>query len=104
MKDPFDESGDLVLTDAEVDQVLKNFDETPVPQQRQIVAALIHKLSAAAVELEELRASSACVDDLAMLVRRLVRGIHDPSNDVCIKAMDYLKRKGLMGSILRDES
>lgn len=44
------------------------------------------------------------VGDLVMLVSRLVQQVkkHDPENDVAKKAMDYLKRKDLMPSILRE--
>lgn len=43
--------------------------------------------------------------DLAMLVKRLVRQVHkhDSGNDIAAKALDFLGRKGLMGSITRDE-
>lgn len=44
------------------------------------------------------------IGDLAMLVARLVRQIrnHDPSNDVAVKAVDYLRRKDLASSVLRE--
>lgn len=44
------------------------------------------------------------IADLAMLVSRLVQQVrkHDPTNDVAEKAMDYLRRKDLTGSILRE--
>lgn len=43
------------------------------------------------------------VDDLAALVRQLVRahGKAVPRNNLCSRAMDYLKRHGLLGSPLR---
>lgn len=46
----------------------------------------------------------ATVADLAMLVSRLVQQVrkHEPDNDVAEKAMDYLRRKDLTGSILRE--
>ncbi len=51
---------------------------------------------------EERDELNAVIGDLAMLVRRLVRSIdHDPSGLTAL-AMDYLKRKGLQGSPLRD--
>lgn len=39
-----------------------------------------------------------------MLVARLVQQVrkHDPSNEVAEKAMDYLRRKDLAGSVLRE--
>lgn len=42
-------------------------------------------------------------DDLAALVRQLVRSLRKtaPDNDLADKALDYLKRKGLQGSPLR---
>ncbi len=40
-------------------------------------------------------------EDLAMLIRRLVHKFKD--NPVAAKALDYLKRKGLQGSPLREE-
>jgi hypothetical protein len=44
------------------------------------------------------------IADLGMLVARLVQQVrkHDPENDVATKAMDYLRRKDLQGSILRE--
>ncbi|WP_244792733.1 MULTISPECIES: hypothetical protein [Caballeronia] len=40
-----------------------------------------------------------------MLVQRLVRALNkaSPDNDLGAKALDYLVRKGLAGSILRDD-
>lgn len=42
-------------------------------------------------------------DDLAALVRQLVRSLRKaaPDNELADKALDYLKRKGLQGSTLR---
>ncbi|WP_147479753.1 hypothetical protein [Pseudomonas syringae group genomosp. 3] len=56
-------------------------------------------------ECEKLRNSSSCVDDLSALVRQLVQHLRKaaPDNDLPEKAMDYLKRKGLQGSPLRNE-
>jgi hypothetical protein len=47
----------------------------------------------------------AVVDDLRMLVQRLVHALNkaSPDNDLGAKALDYLVRKGLTGSILRDD-
>lgn len=44
------------------------------------------------------------VSDLAMLIARLVRQVrkNDPDNPVAAKAMDYLRRHDLRGSILRE--
>lgn len=44
------------------------------------------------------------VNDLAMLTRQLVRALSKavPGHDLPAKALDYLKRKGLQGSPLRD--
>ena len=52
-------------------------------------------------QMIELRAT---VDDLSALVRRLVQALTKaaPDNDLPAKAMDYLKRKGLQGSPLRE--
>lgn len=46
------------------------------------------------------------VDDLSMLVRRLVHALSKaaPDHTLPAKAMDYLQRKGLQGSPLRDEA
>lgn len=60
--------------------------------------------------LEQDESTSTSVDskpkvgDLAMLVARLVHQvrIHDANNDVAAKAMDYLRRKDLAGSVLRE--
>ena len=43
------------------------------------------------------------IDDLAMLVKRMARKLKDHESGIAATAMDYLKRKGLQGSILRDE-
>jgi hypothetical protein len=47
--------------------------------------------------------SAQQVGNLAVLVARLVKQVrkHDPLNDVAAKAMDYLRREELDGSILR---
>lgn len=46
----------------------------------------------------------ATLDDLAMIVRRLVRRLrrHEPDSALARTAVDYLRRKGLQGSPLRD--
>jgi len=43
------------------------------------------------------------VQDLSMIVRMLVRRLqkHQVGEDICERAMEYLKRKGLEGSVLR---
>lgn len=43
-------------------------------------------------------------DELAALVRRLAHSLRkaSPDNELADKALDYLKRNGLTGSILRD--
>lgn len=45
-------------------------------------------------------------DDLAALVRQLVRSLREaaPQHDLPDKALDYLKRKGLQGTPLRHNS
>lgn len=49
------------------------------------------------------QASAPAVDDLAMLVARLVRALRKaaPDNELSEQALDYLKREGLTGSALR---
>lgn len=56
-------------------------------------------------ENEALRSSSSCVEDLSALVRQLVHRLRkaSPDNDLPEKALDYLRRKGLQGSPLRNE-
>jgi len=51
-----------------------------------------------------LEQSETIVDDLAQLVKQLVHQLRKaaPGNELSEKAMDYLKRKGLLGSPLRD--
>ena len=60
---------------------------------------LIHQLRA------KLQAAGSKVDNLAALVRILVHSLRkvDPNNSNIIRAMDYLTRTGLTGSILRDD-
>lgn len=50
------------------------------------------------------KAEPPTIADLAMLVGRLVHqlGKHEPDNPVLQKAMDYLRRKDLAGSVLRE--
>ncbi|WP_314439462.1 hypothetical protein [Massilia timonae] len=49
------------------------------------------------------KAEAPALDDLATLVRRLVRRLEkdSPGTDLAAQALDYLKRKGLAGSPLR---
>lgn len=49
---------------------------------------------------------SARIEDLAMLIRRLCRVVarHDANNTVRAQALDYLHRKGLGGSPLREQA
>ena len=54
------------------------------------------------VEHRRLQESNQAVEDLAMLVRRLARKVELNNPDLAGKAMDYLNRKGLQGSPLRD--
>ena len=44
------------------------------------------------------------IADLVMLVARLIHQVrkHEPDNDVAEKAMDYLRRKDLVGAVLRE--
>lgn len=51
-------------------------------------------------------APAASVDDMAALIRRLVRDLRKvaPGNDLAEKALDYLRRHGLAGDILRNPS
>ena len=50
------------------------------------------------------QATTAKEEDLAMLVRRLINRVwkYDPKDEVATKAFDYLQRKGLAGSPLRE--
>jgi len=63
-------------------------------------------LAAIGCAIQELQAiqPDQRVDDLAALVRRLVHSLSKaaPDNDLPAKAVDYLQRKGLQGSPLRD--
>jgi len=58
----------------------------------------------AALKFAESDKQEAVVDDLRMLVQRLVHALNkaSPSNDLGAKALDYLMREGLGGSILRN--
>lgn len=53
---------------------------------------------------ETVRSNSPLLDELAMLVRKLVQQLRKaaPGNESAEKAVDYLKRKGLAGNPLRD--
>lgn len=47
LKKTFDEDGNLLLTPAEIDQILEQFDQAPAPLQRQIAAASLSRLAEA---------------------------------------------------------
>ncbi|MDN5503260.1 MAG: hypothetical protein L0H10_05495 [Comamonas sp.] len=51
-------------------------------------------------------ADGSKVDELAMLVRQLVQSLRkaSPGNDLADRALDYLKRHGLAGTLLRGNS
>ena len=53
---------------------------------------------------EDYAALERVADDLSALVQRLARALRKaaPDNDLPEKAMDYLRRKNLQGSPLRD--
>lgn len=53
--------------------------------------------------IKEAAPADARVDDLAALVRQLVRALKraTPDSFLVPRALDYLKRKGLQGNILR---
>ena len=53
---------------------------------------------------EDYAALERVADDLSALVQRLARALRKaaPDNDLPRKALDYLARKGLKGSPLRD--
>lgn len=59
-----------------------------------------HNMNPAQETIEQLERER---DDLAMLVRRLVRRVRKdkPEDTVASQAMDYLTRHNLQGSILR---
>jgi len=65
-------------------------------------------LAAIGRAIQELQATQPDprVDDLAALVRRLVHSLSKaaPDHDLPAKAVDYLQRKGLQGSPLRDDA
>ena len=80
------------------------------------VESLRAKLQAAEIEktdilaqrdvyLSRAEAAEAKMGNLASLVRILVHSLRnvDPNNSNIIRAMDYLTRTGLTGSILRDD-
>jgi len=56
--------------------------------------------------LKDYRELESVTDDLTLLVRRLAHALRKaaPGNDLAAKALDYLKRHGMEGSILRAES
>ena len=69
-----------------------------VKQERALSNAII-----AVEKLAGLQQRDTQVDDLAMLVRRLVRSVRNaaPEQAIAEQAMDYLRRNGLDGSPLR---
>lgn len=65
----------------------------------------MHKAYAAAIKrIAELEKDAQTVDDLAMLTRKLIVALRKAApNDVLPeRAVDFLQRRGLQGSILRD--
>lgn len=88
------------LTDQEVDRLLERFDQTEPALQRRIVAQLIAEH---AVMSGALQTQNQAIKDLALLTQRLAWKLAavDPTADLPAKAFNYLKRKGLQGSILR---
>lgn len=66
----------------------------------QVDSGVAEQIVAALNEADTLRAER---DDLAMFVRRFLGSKFVPHCELAVKAKDYLKRKGLQGSLLRDE-
>ena len=81
-------------------------DEPATERERASVAAKHQRKPrvSTAAELRQQAKSETIVDDLAQLVMRLVHQLRkaEPDNELPAKALDYLKRNGLTGSILRD--
>lgn len=77
-----------------------------IEDHQELVARLehaAHERDQLKAENEALRNQTSCVDDLSALVRQLVQRLRKaaPDNDLSEKALDYLKRKGLLGSPMR---
>lgn len=87
------------LTTAEIDSLLERFDLTESSLQRKIIVQFMLK----GAEVEE---KDAIIGDLAMLVRRLSVVVTrvSPQNTIPNQALDYLRRKELLGSPLRSDS
>jgi len=62
--------------------------------------------AATALQAERVRELEAQQKDMAMLIRRLCRALslHDPDSLVADSASKYLDRKGLNGSITREQA
>lgn len=76
--------------------------ELEIADLREHIAAA-ERAAAAAKDGEQ---AGDVIADLAMLVRRLVRRLEKdiPGTDLAPQAIDFLKRKGLLGSPLREEA
>lgn len=69
------------------------------------LTTLLDALDALRVDAERARKTSVpSVDDMAALIRQLAHSLRSarPSHDLPARALDYLKRHGLQGTVLRE--
>jgi hypothetical protein len=92
----------LFVADVEID---RSGDPTElVKKAEQINHSYAHQSRAASTSANVAQGAEAVVADLSMLVRQLVHSLRKaaPDNALSDRAVDYLKRKGLAGSPLRE--
>jgi hypothetical protein len=108
--DGMDQFREFILAtdhDTLVHDVLANADPAGTVQENGLLRDQVRQLDAMVGRMKREAAApqapAAPVDDLAQLVKQLVRTLRKaaPGNDLAEKAMDYLKRQGLQGSPLR---
>lgn len=84
-------------TEALIEGVMARFPGSSISASARYYEAVHQELAPFARELE------TQVDDMAMLIKQLAHSLSkaSPGNEMSARALDYLKRKGLLGSPLR---
>ena len=82
MKSAFDAQGNFTLTDAEVNQILERFDQTPEPLQRRIVASFACRAKEATDFLKEV------ISEVGFNVSE--HGRHEVPPDLCDRIARFI--------------
>lgn len=89
-----------------IDEAMKRYPRTTPKALARYYEEVHQELAPLAREMErELQSMSQKADDLAALVRRLVRGLRksDPDSELAAAALEYLSRNGFAAHVLREE-